>query len=80
MQTWDRTRSACVAVFEARAQHLWPPAVAALPHWPAIYSRALEGLDDLQLAETVEAATERVHRFVDRIDTATTNDKEAAEQ
>lgn len=74
------TRSACVAVFNARAQHPWPPAVAALLHWPAIYSRALEGLDHLQLAEMVEAATERVQRFVDRIDAATNDDKEAAQR
>ncbi len=25
------TRGACVAVFEARAQHSWPPTVAELP-------------------------------------------------
>jgi hypothetical protein len=64
------TRRACVAVFEARAQHIWPPTVAALPHWPPIYSRALEGLGHLALAETVEAAAERVQHFVDRIDLA----------
>jgi hypothetical protein len=63
-------RSACVAIFEARAQHLWPPTVAALPHWPTIYSNALEGLDHLELAKTVEAAAERVQRFVGRIDAA----------
>ncbi|MGH9205306.1 MAG: nucleotidyl transferase AbiEii/AbiGii toxin family protein, partial [Acidimicrobiales bacterium] len=57
-----KTRFACLAVFAARAQHLWPPTVAALPHWPAIYSRALEGLGHLELAETVEAAAERVQR------------------
>jgi hypothetical protein len=35
------TRSACIAVFEARAQHPWPPIVAALPHWLPIYTGAL---------------------------------------
>lgn len=35
------TRSACIAVFQARHQHPWPPRVAALPHWPPIYSGAL---------------------------------------
>jgi hypothetical protein len=63
------TRSACIAVFEARALHPWPPRVAALPHWPAIYSGALEGLDHLGLAETADAAAEAVQRFVQRIDT-----------
>jgi hypothetical protein len=65
------TRSACIAVFEARAQHPWPPQVAALPHWPSIYSGALDGLVHLELAETVEEAAEAVQRFVDRIDRAT---------
>jgi hypothetical protein len=65
------TRSACIEVFEARAQHPWPPTVAALPHWSAIYSRALEGLDHLELAGTADAAAEAVQRFVVRIDRAT---------
>jgi Nucleotidyl transferase AbiEii toxin, Type IV TA system len=65
------TRSACIAVFEARAQHLWPPSVAALPHWPLIYTAALEGLDHLELARTADAAAEAVRRFVARIDRAT---------
>lgn len=41
------TRSACIAIFEARAQHPWPPRVATLPHWPLIYAGALEGLTTL---------------------------------
>jgi hypothetical protein len=66
----DETREACVAVFDARAQHPWPPAVIALPHWPPIYSRALEGLEHLELAETVQPAAKRVQLFVDRINAA----------
>lgn len=66
----SQTRHACIAVFEARARQLWPPMVAALPHWPAMYSRALEGLGHLELAATVETAVERVQRFVDRIEAA----------
>jgi Nucleotidyl transferase AbiEii toxin, Type IV TA system len=65
------TRSACIAVFEARAQHPWPPRVAALPHWPPIYSGALEGLDHLELVATVEEAAKAMRRFVERIDLAT---------
>lgn len=64
------TRSACIAVFEARAQHPWPPQVAAQPHWPLIYTGALEGLAHLQLAASVEDAAETVRRFVERIDEA----------
>lgn len=65
------TRSACIAIFEARAQHPWPPRVATLPHWPLIYAGALEGLDHLELARTVDAAAQAVQRFVARIDRAT---------
>ena len=64
------TRSASIAVFEARAQHPWPPTVAALPHWPPIYSGALEGLDHLELAATADEAAQVVQRFVARIDAA----------
>lgn len=66
-----RTRSACVAVFGARDQHPWPPTVVALPHWPSIYRAALEGLDHLELAASVEAAAGAVQRLVARIDGAT---------
>jgi len=65
------TRSACIAVFEARAQHPWPPSVTPLPHWPPIYLGALEGLDHLELAATVEDAADAVQRFVHRIEGAT---------
>lgn len=58
----DVTRRACIAVFEGRAQHLWPPTVTAQSHWPAIYERALEGLEHLGLAETVESSAARVQR------------------
>lgn len=64
------TRSACIAVFEVRHQHSWPPRVAALPHWPPIYSGALEGLDHLELAASAEEAAEAVQGFVERIDRA----------
>lgn len=65
------TRSACIAIFEARAQHPWPPTVVTLPHWPPIYAGALEGLDHLELAATVEQAARAVQRFIERIDRAT---------
>lgn len=71
------TRSACIAVFKARAAHPWPPSVAALPHWPSIYSGALEGLDHLELAATVEDAAEVLRRFIRRIDAAFGGDSPA---
>jgi hypothetical protein len=64
------TRSACIAVFEARAQQPWPPKVFALPHWSPIYGSALEGLDHLELSTTVAEAARGVLRFVERIDMA----------
>ncbi|HZK36808.1 MAG TPA: nucleotidyl transferase AbiEii/AbiGii toxin family protein [Aeromicrobium sp.] len=63
-----KTRAASVAVFNARAKHVWPPIVRAQPHWSPIYRRALDGLNHLQLAPTVEEAVERVQAFVDRIE------------
>ncbi len=62
------TRVACVAVFEARAEQLWPPTIQAQPHWPAIYVRAREGLDHLGLAATAEEAAAQVQLLVTRID------------
>ncbi|MDT4991447.1 MAG: hypothetical protein QOH97_1339 [Actinoplanes sp.] len=64
----EQTRLACVAVFEVRAEQSWPTTIRALPHWPAIYDRARDGLDHIDLAETVAAAAQRVQRFVSRID------------
>jgi hypothetical protein len=62
------TRAACSAVFAARAKHDWPPVLVAQPHWGPIYSRALEGLDALALAPSLDDAIMRVQSFVDRIE------------
>lgn len=64
----EDARIACVAVFEARGEHSWPPTVKAHPHWAVIYERALEGLDHIDLAATMADAAERVQRFIARID------------
>lgn len=66
----DETREACVAVFEGRAKHDWPPMLEAWPHWGPIYARALEGLDELELAPNIDEAVERVQAFIDNIDIA----------
>ncbi len=63
----DETREACISVFDARAQHHWPPILEAQAHWRLIYARALEGLDGLELAPALELAVERVQAFIDRI-------------
>lgn len=62
--------SACVSVFEARARQAWPPTLTPQPHWAPIYLRALEGLAHLDLAPTVEAASERVGTLIRHIDNA----------
>ena len=64
----DQTKQACRAVFEARDQHDWPPTLQAQPRWGAIYTRALEGLDELELAPTIDEAVAQVQAFVDQID------------
>lgn len=64
----EQTKQACRAVFEARAQHDWPPTLQARPHWGPIYARALEGLDELELAPTIDEAVTQVQAFVDQID------------
>lgn len=58
------TRAACVAVFAACGKHDWPPTLVALPHWPAIYARALEGLEEFGLAPDVEQAVGRVQALL----------------
>lgn len=66
-QSLAATRSACVAVFTARAKHDWPPVIAAQPHWGPIYALALEGLDGLGLLPAVDDAVRRVQAFIARI-------------
>jgi hypothetical protein len=61
------THAACRAVFLARGKHNWPPTVAARPHWAPIYARALDGLDELGLAPTLDDAVDRVQALVRRI-------------
>lgn len=62
------TRTASIAVFEARGKHAWRPTVVAHSHWAPLYMRALEGLEELSLASTFEQAIERIQSFIDRID------------
>lgn len=60
-------REACIAVFDARAQQSWPPQIVAPPHWTRIYTRALDGLEHLDLAANVADGAHRVQQLVDRI-------------
>jgi len=66
----QQTRLACVAVFDSRGEQHWPPTIRAAARWPAIYDRAREGLDHIELAQTATGAAVRVQRFVTRIDQA----------
>jgi hypothetical protein len=61
------TEAACRAVFEARDKHEWPPVVTAQANWDVIYIRALEGLEDIGIAGSLDDALARVQSFIDRI-------------
>jgi hypothetical protein len=61
------TEAACRAVFEARDKHEWPPLVTAQANWDVIYIRALEGLEDIGIAGSLDDALARVQSFIDRI-------------
>jgi hypothetical protein len=60
-------QAACRAVFEARGKHVWPPALTAQDNWEIIYVRALEGLEDIGIAGSLDEALVRVQSFIDRI-------------
>lgn len=59
--------AACRAVFEARGKHVWPPVLTAQDNWEIIYVRALEGLEDIGIAGSLDEALVRVQSFIDRI-------------
>jgi hypothetical protein len=59
-------RDACHAVFAARGGHAWPPVLVIQPHWPALYTAAIFGLEDLP--NTVEEAAEAVRAFIRQVD------------
>lgn len=64
----DVLRTTCVALFEARAGHPWPPRVTVRPGWSHGY-RALAEAIGFPLTE-VEAAAGAVQAMVERIDGA----------
>lgn len=59
-------REACQAVFAARGGHAWPPVLVVQPHWPALYTAAIAGLEDLP--GTVGEAAEAVRAFIRTVD------------
>ena len=61
-------REACHAVFAARSGHTWPPVLVIQPHWPALYTAAVVGLEDPP--GTVEEAAEAVRAFIRRVERA----------
>lgn len=63
-------RRACIAVFATRAAQTWPPKAMAQPHWGPIYARALEGLEELDVANEVDAEVTRVQGLISQIDAA----------
>lgn len=61
-------RLACIAVFNDRDRHAWPPVVAAQPTWPAIWAQLVE--DHQFHVSHIDEAVARVNQFITRIDSA----------
>lgn len=62
-------REACVAVFEARDKHSWPPMLIVPRSWPAAYAK-LAAEQALPIAD-IDQAARAVQGFIDEIDMAT---------
>ena len=61
-------RDACVDVFAVRGRHIWPPALVAPAHWPALWDEILE--TDAVVEESLPEAVDRVRALIVRIDEA----------
>lgn len=68
---WPAVRAACVAVFEGRAQHSWPPVITVYRSWEPGYRSLAEqaGFD----VSDVHVAADSVRRLVASIDAAKTS-------
>lgn len=66
MSRWLTPRRPAVQC-SARDKHEWPPVVTAQANWDVIYIRALEGLEDIGIAGSLDDALARVQSFIDRI-------------
>lgn len=66
---WPDVRIACLDVFEARAQHAWPPAIAIPDSWHAGYRTMAEGVG-FAVSEVTDAAA-AVRQLLVRIDSST---------
>ncbi len=62
------TREACVAIFDGRDTHTWPPALSAPPSWAAAYAK-LASEHAVPTAD-LDRAVRAVQSFIDAIDAA----------
>lgn len=70
-QDLPRVREACVAIFEGRDTHTWPPALSGPPSWEAAYAR-LASEHAPPAAADLDEALAQVRRFIEAIDRAAT--------
>lgn len=62
-----RVRDACVAIFDTRGTHRWPPDLEAPASWPAAYER-LVGEEGGAAADDINGAIRSVRRLIREID------------
>jgi len=60
---------ACIAIFEVRGTHPWPPDLAAPATWPAAYKRLVEE-EEAAVEGDLVGAIRSVQEFIDEIDKA----------
>ncbi|MEX1142024.1 MAG: nucleotidyl transferase AbiEii/AbiGii toxin family protein [Thermoleophilaceae bacterium] len=63
-------RDACIAVFDERATHPWPPRLTTPTRWPEAYARLTDELASPHVAATLDAAARSIEALVARIDDA----------
>ncbi len=63
-----RVREACVAIFDGRDTHTWPPALSAPPGWAAAYAKLAS--EHAMPTADVDRAVRAVQSFIDAIDAA----------
>ena len=64
-----RVREACVAIFDARGTHPWPPDLVPPAPWPAAYRRLAEE-NATGVAGDIDSAIQSVRGFIGEIDDA----------
>jgi hypothetical protein len=64
----ERTREACLAIFDNREKQPWPPILTVYPSWPLTFAR-IAGEEGFPIGDIEEAAAS-VREFIAEIDAA----------